>query len=225
MEPENRDRTLPRLVAAWEKLRASVARIPTAWVILGLFLLAAVLMAIHTSFAAKDSSLRVKVQHSLRGGQLYVWVGGDLSYSGRLTGYTKKKFGLLPESVQGSLSETLAVPSGKHQVRVRIASDSGAVQEDTIMGEFVTNSQRTLSISARLDDVALSWQGGGNVPVGNVPVGRAPVESSSGIGWMARYAGTLILTAAGSIISAVTGYAIRELPGYIRARQGAAPKI
>ena len=220
MEPENRGQTQPRPAIAWEKLRASVARIPTAWVILGLFLLAAVLMAIHTSFAAKDSSLRVKVQHSLRGGQLYVWVDGDLAYSGRLTGYTKKKFGLLPESVQGSLSETLAVPSGKHQVRVRVASDSGAVQEDTIMGEFVTNSQRTLSISARLDDVALSWQGGGNVSAGSVPV-----EPAAGIGWMARYAGTLILTAAGSIISAVTGYAIREVPAYIRARQGDAPRI
>jgi hypothetical protein len=49
-------------------------------------------------------------------------------------------------------------------------------------------------------------------------------ESASTLGWMARYTSTLLLTAAGSIISAITGYAIRELPKQIGSRQAETPK-
>jgi len=114
----------------WQQARVWATRVPTkAWVVFVLFLLAAVLMAMHTAFAGKDASLRLKVQHSLRSAQLSIWVDGDLAYSGKLIGLARKKFGLLPE-VAGSLSETLPVSSGTHQLRVRLASDDGTVQED-----------------------------------------------------------------------------------------------
>jgi hypothetical protein len=41
-------------------------------------------MAMHTAYWEKDASLRRKVQHSLRGGQISVWVDGELAYSGNL---------------------------------------------------------------------------------------------------------------------------------------------
>jgi hypothetical protein len=41
----------------------------------------------------------------LRGGQISVWVDGELAYSGSLVGNSKRRFGLIP-AVQGSLSET-----------------------------------------------------------------------------------------------------------------------
>lgn len=200
----------------WQRVRTLAAGVPLkAWVVLGFFLTAALLMAVHTALSAKDANLRLKVQHSFRSAQLSVWVDGELAYSGKLTGYIRKRFGLIPDSLQGTLSETLPVSSGTHQVCVRVASDDGSVQEDTISAQFARNSQRTLLVSARHSDLGLSWQGESS----------AVAEASSESGWVGRYAGTLLLTIAGSIISALTGYAIKELPGHIRARQSAAPKV
>jgi hypothetical protein len=57
----------------------------------------------------------------------------------------------------------------------------------------------------------LSWQSGAN----------AGQEAPSTPNWFERYAGSIILSIAGSIISALTGFAIREAPGYLRARKAA----
>jgi hypothetical protein len=203
--------------ALWQTARVWAARVPLkAWIVLSLFLVAAILMAVHTAAASKDASLRLKVQHSFRSAQLSVWVDGDLAYSGRLVGAAKKKFGLIPDSVQGTLSETLSLPSGTRQVRVRVAADDGSVQEDTITGEVARNTQRTLSVIARHDDVSLTWQSA----TGNVAESASPSA-----GWFSRYAGSLLLTAAGSILSALAGFALRELPKHIASRVGEAPKV
>jgi len=196
--------------------QARLARIPVKiQVVGGLLLLAALLTGIYTVLGGRDATLRLRVQHSFRSAQLQVWVDDDRVYAGKLVGAPRKRFPLLSET-QGNLSETLQVPSGSHQVRVRVAADDGTVQEDTINAEFSRSVQRTLSVVARRSDVALSWQG---APV-SVP--DPPPASSS---WFARYASTLMLTAAGSIISALTGYAVRELPGHLRARQSPAGQI
>jgi len=122
-------------VVVWQKTRGQFVRLPaTARVMLSLFLLAALLMALYTAFSGRDASLQLKVQHSLRSGQLSIWVDGDLAYSGSLVGIAKRKFGLIPE-VQGSLSETLPVAPGTHQIKVQIVSDSGS-RENTISGDL-----------------------------------------------------------------------------------------
>jgi hypothetical protein len=201
------------------KARGQFARLPaTARVMLGLFLLAALLMALYTAASGKDASLRLKVQHSLRSAQISLWVDGDLAYSGSLVGNAKRKFGLIP-GVQGSLSETLPIASGIHQIKVQIVSDSG-VRENSISGDFAHNRQRTLSVSASRTDLSLNWQS-----LNWQATEAAGTEASSNSkGWFTRYAGTLMMTAAGSIISALTGFALRELPKQIVSRQGEAPK-
>jgi hypothetical protein len=207
------------LAALWARSAAFLCRIPAAAkIILGAFLLAALFMAAHIAFTTRDASLRLKVQHNLRGAQLSVWVDSDLAYSGRLVGSARKKFGLIPD-VQGSLSETLAVSSGSHLLRVRVASDDGSVQENNARGDFPSNSQRTLSIVARRDDLSLAWPGV-EAAVSEPP---APVQVPNS-SWFSRYAGSLLMTVAGSIISALTGYAIRELPRQFGSRPSAAPK-
>jgi translation initiation factor IF-1 len=110
------------------------ARVPVkARVVLVLFLVAAFLMAFHTALTAKDSSLHLKMQHGFHNAQFSVWVDGDLAFSGKVSGSTRKKFGLIPtDSVQGSLSEIIPVRSGRHKVRVRIEPDDAAMQEDGI---------------------------------------------------------------------------------------------
>jgi hypothetical protein len=53
-------------------------------------------MAIYTALTAKDANLHLKLQRGFHDAQLSVWVDGDLAFSGKVTGSTKKKFGLIP---------------------------------------------------------------------------------------------------------------------------------
>ena len=128
----------------------------------------------------------------------------------------RKKFGLIPtDSVQGSLSEIIPVSSGQHNIRVRIEPEGAVTQEDSISGSFASNNERALSVSARQSGLSVSWIGASN----------ASTETSPSAGWFSRYAGSLFLTIAGSIISALTGFAIKELPGRLRPTGDAAPKV
>ena len=203
--------------STWQGARKQAARIPTKiWIVLWAFLAAAVFMALHTALSDKSASLRLKVQHAFRNAQLTVWLDGERAFSGKLTGAPNKKFGLLPDSIQGNMSQILPLSSGKHLVRVQVIASDGSSQEESITGDFSRNSERTLAVTARRGDLLLNWQGE------NIPLTEA--EASSTPGWIGRYASTLFLTIAGSMISALTGFALRELPGQIRARQEAAPK-
>jgi hypothetical protein len=192
----------------YERARQSAGRVPVkARIILALFLVAAVFMAIHTALTAKDASLHFKLQHEFRNARVSVWVDDDLAYSATIAGSTKKKFGLIPtDSVQGNLSQIIPVRSGQHDIRLRIEPDDATMQEDSIRGDFANHTARNLAVTARQRGLSLSWQA----------QDRAPVESSSMFGWLSQYAGSLILTISGSIMSALAGYAIKELPARLR---------
>lgn len=216
-DDQQKNAIIPEVVSsAWQRGRKQAARIPTkVWVVLWMFLIAAVLMALHTAFSAKTASLRLKVQHGFRSAQMTVWVDGEQEYSGKLTGSTKKKFGVLPtDAVQGNTSQVLPLTSGKHVIRVQVVSADGSEQEDSSSGEFARNGERILAVTARRGSVFLTWQGD-----------NTAVTEASNTAWLSRYASTLFLTMAGSIISALSGFAIRELPGHIRARRVEAPKV
>src|ERR1700680_2497981 len=187
-----------------------------ARILLGLFFLAAVLMAIHTALTAKDASLHLKLQHDFRSAQLSVWVDDDLAFAGKITGATKKKFGLIPtDAQQGSFSQIIAARSGRRNIRVRTQPEDAAPQEDSITADFASNVERDLSVSARKNGLALSWQG----------TGSAPVETASSFSWLSRYASSLFLTITGSIMSGLAGYAIRELPARLRSTPDSTPKL
>jgi hypothetical protein len=205
----------PQAASLYQQARRWTARVSgKVWILFCLFLVAALFMAVHTMLTAKDSTLRLKLEHAFRSAQVSVWVDRDLAYSGKVYGSVKKRFGLIPtDSVQGSLSEIIPVRSGQHQVRVRIEPDAAAMQEDTISGNFSANGERDLSVSARQSALLLAWVGAGSAPV-----------EATGFGWLSRYASSLFLTVAGSIMSALTGYAIRELPGRLRSTSQPASK-
>jgi hypothetical protein len=186
-----------------------------ARIISGLFLVAALFLAMHTALTAKDASLHLKLQHDFRNAQVSVWVDDDLAYEGEITGATRKKFGLIPtDSTQGNLSQIMPVRAGQHNIRLRIEPDDAAMQEDNIRGDFSNHTVRNLVVSARHSGLSMSWQG----------TGTAPVETSSNFSWLSPYAGSLLLTIAGSIMSALTGYAIKELPSRLRTTAEVAPK-
>src|SRR6266481_252971 len=199
----------------YERARQSAGRVPVkARIILALFLVAAVFMAIHTALTAKDASLHFKLQHEFRNARVSVWVDDDLAYSATIAGFTKKRFGLIPtDSVQGNLSQIIPVRSGQHNIRLRVEPDDSAMQEDSISGDFSNHSERDLTVFARHSGLSISWQG----------IGTALVEASANFGWLSRYAGSLFLTITGSIISALAGYAIKELPARLRSSSNSAP--
>ena len=74
---------------------------------------------------------------------------------------------------------------------MRVAVDDGTVQEDATRGDFVREGQLTLAAIAHHDQLSMNWQGA-----------AAPTPDSSGSGgsWLVRYAGSLIITLAGSIV-------------------------
>lgn len=205
-----------KLAPMGRQAKGLILRVPVkARIVLGLFLIAAVFLAIYTALTEKDSMLHVKVQHGFHNAQVSLWVDGDLAYSGAISGAVKKKFGFLPsDAVQGSLSQMIPVHSGQHTIRVRVAPDDASAQDDTTTGDFARNGERELFVAARHSGLSLAWQGAG---------ATAP-DAPSSSGWLSRYAGSLLLSIAGSIISAITGFAIRELPGRLRSASDAAPK-
>jgi hypothetical protein len=214
MDGESTTRIRAQASRRYDQSRAWLARLPAqARIILGLFLVAAVLLALHTASTGKDASLHLTLQHGFRSADFSLWVDGDLAYSGKLRGSTKKKFGLIPGSVYGRLSEIVPISSGTHRIPVQVKSEDGSTQQDSLTGDFSSNSERELSVSARPNGLALTWQASN---------ASGP---SSGTGWFARYAGALCLTIGGSIISAIKGFALRELPAHIRARQSDEPKV
>ena len=193
-----------------------VQRVPaTARILLSLFLVAALFMGFHTALTAKDAGLHLKVQHSFREAQLSVWVDTELVFAGKISGSTKKRFGLIPtDSVLGSFSQIIPVTAGHHNIRIRIEPGDATPQEDSISGDVAPRAERELLVSARHSSLSLSWQGTGGIAV----------DSSSSSSWFSRYAGSLFLTLAGSIMSALAGYAIRELPARLRSSSGSAQK-
>jgi hypothetical protein len=208
MDTESKAQMGARAARVWRKSRGWVARLSlTVRIMFGLFVFAALLVAMHTALSAKDASLHLTVQHSFRSADITLWVDGDLAYSGKVAGSAKKKFGLLAGSVQGNLSETVALHAGVHQVRVQIQPEGGSAQQNTATADFAPNTERKLSVSTRPSGLSMTWQG---------TTTAAPSSSPS---WFGHYASTLLLTLGGSIVSAITGFALRELPGHIRAQQ------
>jgi len=214
--------------------------------VLAVFLAVAGLMALRTALTHTDSSLRLKLEHKFRGAQLWVWLDGELVYEGRLIGSSKpvdsvrqaiprKKFVTgkkfisnrqnvaLAGSMEGNLSETFPVSAGAHQVRVRVANeDDGSVQENSIRGDFDDSGQRTLCVVARANDVAMNWETERQEKTSAPAPGREPAQAPEG--WFQRYSGSVLVSIVGSIVSAFTGYVIKELPKKITSTQAEPPK-
>src|SRR5438132_14015079 len=103
----------------WQKIQVQVRALPVkAWIVLGLFLVAALFMGLRTAFAAKDSTLHLKVQHGPPSALLSDWSDADLAYSNKLTDTMKKKLGLIADSVQGNWGQTTALHRGAREYRV-----------------------------------------------------------------------------------------------------------
>lgn len=152
-----------------------------------------------------SASLKVQMQHSFRSAQVSVWVDGDLACSEHLTGSQRRRFGLLPAGIGGNFSRLLQVPAGRHTVKVRVTSDEGYDNTGSITGDFPQDSQVSLQVSPRRSgDLGMVWQG------------MSTMAAESGPAWYVKYASSLLMTAVGSLVSAVMAYVVKQLPNLLR---------
>jgi hypothetical protein len=184
----------------------------------GVLLLMLVLAGGHSVFFGRSSVLHLRVQHGFASAEIAVFVDDNSVYTGKLTGVLKKKYVLFGNTMQGALTQEIPVSSGSHRIRVQLTGSDGTVQQDSTTANFTRNVDRTLLVNARRGNVELGWLGESAAAISdNTP---APVS-----GGLSRYGTTIFMSIAGSIISALTGYAIRELPGYIKSRQAVSRDI
>jgi hypothetical protein len=193
--------------SAWHKAIGPCARllrrIPAKLLIAFFVLLGVVVfvLAVHTTTPSGTANLHVNLQHTLHSAQLKIWVDDHLTYQGRISGSMRKRFGLIPGTVQGSFSHTVRVPAGKHAVRMQVSAlGEGYEEEASLQGEFPVNGEVSLVAAAKRHNLDLAWQG----------ISAAAVDP--GPAWYVKYGGSLLMTVAGSIVSAITAFLIRELP-------------
>ncbi len=105
-----------------------------------------VLFAFRSIGPARTANLQLRCVHGFHAADLFVWVGDDLVYEGKLTGTVKKRLGLL-KTVQGSFSDAVAVAPGKQVIRVQVVSEAeGYNQTQEVEGELVHEGKKTLEI-------------------------------------------------------------------------------
>ena len=185
----------------------------------GVLLFMLVLAGLHSVFFGRSSILHLRVQHGFASAEIAVFVDDNSVYTGRLTGALKKKYVLFGNTMQGALTQEILVSSGFHRIRIQLTGSDGTVQQDSTTANFARNVDRTLLVNARRGNVELEWLGESAPPISDY----APAPASGG--FLSRYGTTIFMSIAGSIISALTGYAIRELPGYIKSRQAVSRDI
>lgn len=168
-------------------------------------------LALLSRSASGNSSLKVQMQYGFRSAQISVWVDGDVACSEHVVGTERRRFGLIPSGVWGNFSRVLPVPAGRHTVKVRVTSNEGYDNSGTISGDFPEGSEVGLQVSPRRSgDLGIAWQG------------SSTIVADSGPAWYVKYGSSLLMTAVGSLVSAVMAYLVKELPNLLR--RTSAPK-
>ncbi|HSB61115.1 MAG TPA: hypothetical protein VLI67_05310 [Vicinamibacteria bacterium] len=163
---------------------------------------AAFLLVVYGLFSIRSATLKVVCRHGFRTAEITVSVDGDVVHRETLAGAVKKMFGVL-ERTEGSYTRNIPVSSGEHVVEVRLRAP-GYDHTRSIEGLFRRGRESVLSVdSAR--DLTLAWRAAGS------GVARAgPAEETRESSAWPRYAGSILLTMCGSVISAVIGFLVQE---------------
>jgi len=107
-----------------------------------------------------SSTLEMAVQHQFKDATLYVWVDGKLVLTRPLHGTMQKKL-VVFSGTRGVDSETLKVPAGKHELRVRaLSADQTIDLSRTVSAEFVGGGEKSLQVTfdKRNTAMRLAWQ-------------------------------------------------------------------
>jgi hypothetical protein len=172
-----------------------------ARVALSLGLLAAILLGVSVFLSLPSATLRLVCRHDFRSADLTVWIDGNIVLTETMTGAVKKLWGVL-EKTEGIYGRTLPVSSGKHVVQVRIRG-TGYNRTKSIQADFARGKESTLSIDTGRD-LVLAWR----TPAG----GTEPSGGTS----LFRYAGSVLMTIFGSVVSASIGVLVQD---FLRSRK------
>ncbi len=196
--------TLP--MKAREVLRApktAVSRLPLKiWIVVAAGIVLGVLSyLVLTSGSAK---LKVAVRHGFRNGEISVLVDGTLVYNDQLTANAKKRLGIFGKT-GGSFSKTLSLPAGQHVVQVRINSPAERYDQSKRCGvNLIRGKEAMLSVAAERAGMSLAYQGPPITPM------EAPSSDYTAV------ARSLLITASGSVFSAVIGFLVQD---FLRTRK------
>ena len=96
--------------------------------------------------SAEPAAMQIDIQHPFADAELTVWLDNRAIYSRRLHGEASKH-ALVFRQVRGHYSDSIQVPSGQHQIHVRVRTpDDSYDQSKTISGSFAAEEQAILRI-------------------------------------------------------------------------------
>ena len=110
--------------------------------------------------AAPSCTLELAVDHQFKEATLNVWVDDKLALTRQLHGGNQKKLVVFKE-MRGADSESLQLPAGTHQIRVRAQSSDQTIDlSKTISANFSTDEHKTLQVSFEKHSsvMRLAWQ-------------------------------------------------------------------
>ena len=180
---------------------------PKARLALFFGLLVPVPLAVYSYLSNGPGDLNLICRHNFQSAELRVSVDGKLVFSDQSSGTVKKRFGFLDKKMEGTLSKALAIPLGKHTVRVSLKSPSEQFdQTRQIAVNLVSGKESTVTITAQRGDLSLAYDG---PPVLSNTVSTP--EGSSAF-W------SILMTAMGAVGSAAIGFMVQE---FLRSRKAA----
>ncbi len=106
------------------------------------------------------STIELAVQHQFKDATLFVWVDDKLTITRPLHAAAQKRL-IVFSGLKGSAMETLKIPAGKHEIRVRtLSADQTIDLSRTVSGDFVGGGDKSLQVSIEKHNTVmrLSWQ-------------------------------------------------------------------
>jgi len=178
---------------------------PRAALALSFGFLAAVLLGISGFVFLPSATLQLVCRHDFQSADITVSIDGEVVHTDTLTGAVRKWFGVLKRT-EGTYARTLPVSAGRHVVTVQLRAP-GYDRTRSIEGEFSRGRESSLSVDSGRG-LSLAWRG-----TRGEATAAAPASSSSS--WF-KYAGSILLTIFGSIVSASIGVLVQD---FLRSRK------
>jgi hypothetical protein len=190
-------------------LDSIIRKIPVqARMAVGFGTLTLLVLIIYVYLLPGSGNLTVVCRENFRSAELSVYVDGSLAFSDQISGNAKKRFGILDERIEGTLSKVLSLPLGDHVVRAHLTSVADRFdQTKQVEVNLVSGKESTVSITAPRGELSLAYQGpslGAVKDSGMLPSG--PLRS-------------MLVTVAGSVVSAAIGFGVQE---FLKTRKEAA---
>lgn len=159
-----------------------------------------------SSSSSRSAKLDIVCQHSFSSAEVSVSIDGELIYKGEVSG-ARKRFGFFGGSKARGVAKSVAVPSGRHTVQVRLnAAAQGYDQVRTASVFFSQNQENSLRISQDRHGLVVTSEGGPSVATEKASLGSYP-----------KYLASIVLSILGSGMSAVIGFLVQD---FMRSQKG-----